>query len=896
MDDVALATYCTRLRLSEAAQAMLARVRNSQPARSVRGRVGNVTVRYPSRKMGRTIQAESRTVELLAILDKEFDPSVLEYYDQPPSIPFHYVDSRGRRQAHLHTPDFFVLSTGSVGWEEWKSTEEIKRLAQSRPYRFTLGADGLWHSPPGEAFAVTLGLTYRVRTPDEIDLPRIRNLKYLADYLGADRPEPRSVPEASVIDAVRAQPGLTLLALAQVAHVQADDLLRFIAGGLMHVDLSGPPLSEWDRVRVFADQVSAEAYAVAHPPRNRAVTDLAIQALPGVTVTWDGRVHTIVNVGTSAVFLRNGIGQVHQMSLPAFADLVRSGSVQGVGAGEAARDQDDPGLIRLRAASPQALRVALSRYSALAPRPPRAQPTLPMNLPSPKTLHRWQIAYDREQESHGSGFLGLVPKHRLKGNRLPRLDAEVSDLMDQIIATEYADPRQRSVASVYHGSLAPACRARGIALPSQRTFRRRVRARQQYPLAKTRLGSRGAYALEPQVLELNLNTPRHGDRPFEVVHIDHTLADVELVDSSQQVPLGKPWFTLAICANTRRILAVHVSFDPPSYRTLMVILRILVKSWGRLPESLVVDGGKEFRSVYFETLLARHHVTKITRPSAKPRFGSVIERLFGTSNAQFIHNLEGNTQITQHLRQVTQGVDPKRRALWTLLTLHQGLSYWATEVYDQIPHPCSGLTPRQMFDAGLRISGSRPERFIPYTLDFILDTYPTTVKGSAKVQPSQGVKINKVYYWSDAMRDPRVERTSVPVRFDPFDLGVAFAFIRGQWERCLSQHYARLQGRTEHERRFITEELRRLGSTTTVYRDTLASRLGDLQTLIVENEAMQREIRRQAENRLVVEASTGQPVPDPPNLFTTSADTVSTPIPANVAPVPLGPLTIYNEL
>ena len=86
---------------------------------------------------------------------------------------------------------------------------------------------------------------------------------------------------------------------------------------------------------------------------------------------------------------------------------------------------------------------------------------------------------------------------------------------------------------------------------------------------------------------------------------------------------------------------------------------------GRLPQILVIDGGPEFQSTYFETLLARYEVTKKTRPPAKARFGSVCERLFGTTNTQFIHNLRGNTQITRNVRQVTKSVSPQGQAVWT---------------------------------------------------------------------------------------------------------------------------------------------------------------------------------------------------------------------------------------
>ena len=60
-------------------------------------------------------------------------------------------------------------------------------------------------------------------------------------------------------------------------------------------------------------------------------------------------------------------------------------------------------------------------------------------------------------------------------------------------------------------------------------------------------------------------------------------------------------------AYSRRFLAVYLTFDPPSYRSVMMVLRICVQRFGRLPQILVVDGGREFNSVYFDTRLSRYH-------------------------------------------------------------------------------------------------------------------------------------------------------------------------------------------------------------------------------------------------------------------------------------------------
>ena len=39
-------------------------------------------------------------------------------------------------------------------------------------------------------------------------------------------------------------------------------------------------------------------------------------------------------------------------------------------------------------------------------------------------------------------------------------------------------------------------------------------------------------------------------------------------------------------------------------------LRSCVQRFGRFPQAVVVDGGKEFHSIYFDTLLARYHCIK----------------------------------------------------------------------------------------------------------------------------------------------------------------------------------------------------------------------------------------------------------------------------------------------
>lgn len=121
-----LSSWCKRLNLTVRSCEIIADVRSRPPARRVGGGRSNVSGRYPSRKMGATIQFESHRVELPVIYELEHDACVLEYYDQPPSIPLVYESSNGKQLSVVHTPDFFVIRYDAAGWEECKTEQDLE--------------------------------------------------------------------------------------------------------------------------------------------------------------------------------------------------------------------------------------------------------------------------------------------------------------------------------------------------------------------------------------------------------------------------------------------------------------------------------------------------------------------------------------------------------------------------------------------------------------------------------------------------------------------------------------------------------------------------------------------------------------------------------------------------
>jgi putative transposase len=801
LSDTDFQGWIQRIGLGDAAKAAIEQVRTSPPSRHVRSAGHNVSGRFPSRKMGVTIQFESHRVELAAIYLMEHAPDVLEFYDQPPAIKLAYQARNGRSLGVVHTPDFFTLRDDAAGWEEWKPEEELIRLAEKMPGRYTR-SDDQWRCPPGERWAEPLGLYYRVRSSEEINWVFQRNIAALEDYIAKDPPSARLDTAVMVQDLVGAEPGMTLAdVLSRLKGAQVDDLYSLIADGVVYVDLYAEPLAEPSRAHLFRDAETARAYLIVKGEKvgERVPAPHLVDLAGGASVQWDGRPWTIANVGEHLATLIGESGQIVELQTGSLEALIKQGKLAGLPAPESRLSAE--ARRRLTEAGPADLREANRRHDILAP-------WLAGDAPSSKTrtIRHWLRLWRQAGEAYGSGFIGLLPRHADRGNRRRKLPENTLALMDEFIRDRYETLKQKRRFTVY-AELLRECQERGVMVPSYKTFSAEIDRRPRVEQIHRRQGPRAAYAYQPFHWELTLTTPRHGDRPFEIGHIDHTELDVELVCATTGQNLGRPWLTLLVDAYSRRLLAVYLTFDAPSYRSAMMALRECVRRHGRLPRTVVVDGGREFGSVYFETFLARFECVKKTRPPAKPRFGSVCERLFGTANTEFVHNLVGNTQIMRQIRQVTKSVNPKQHAGWTLERLYERLCEWAYEVYDTRLHPALGMTPRDAFAAGLTRMGDRAHRRIPYDEDFLMATLPTTRKGQAKVDSRVGVKINYLYYWSGAFRDPEVEGRQVPVRYDPFNMAVAYAFVRRQWVRCISEHYPRFEGRSEREVMLASEEL-----------------------------------------------------------------------------------------
>lgn len=798
--------YCIDNNISAVAKAEIQRIRLSDPSRNVKSTFRNVSGRYPSRKMGVTIQFESHRLELAFIYLMEHDFDILEFYDQPPSIKITHLSHNNKNLGYLYTPDFFVISQNKAEWVECKTEEELEKLAVENPNRYIRDENGVWRSPPAEAYAKQLGLGFRVFSSAEINETYIRNIKYLEDYYNSrDTVVSREALDA-ITTIVKKEPGITLDKLKELTKsFTVDDINQAIANDDIYVDINEAPLVDPIRVHIFPNKELAEAYLKINSPTSEVLRSPTIPELKiGSLVLFDGKPFQVKNIGEQKTYLTtvDSEEQIIAFNNEAVIDMIIKGDITVIDDEASQSKEYDECLEIINKADSEDLEKANRRYEILTKY--WQGEDCSQYKECSQTIERWNQKYKKAEHLYGNGYIGLLSNTKKQGNRLPRIAEDSMKLMSESIENHFENLKRMKAKAVYRIFIAEAAKNNipQERYPSYRTFLSKIKLRNQLQQILKREGKRPAYKYEPPLL-LELTTPKHGDRPWEIGHIDHTELDLE-IKTPDGINLGRPWMTLLIDAFSRRILSVYITFDPPSYRSCMMVIRLCVNKHNRLPDNIVVDGGKEFHSVYFETLMAILKVTLKRRPPGKSHFGSVCERFFGTNNTQFIYTLMGNTQATKNVREVDKNNDPKNLAVWQMYKFIPALEKYLFEIYETSSHPTLGRSPREEFGVGIAQTGNRISKLIKYDEYFKRLTLPSTPKGEATVIQSRGVKINRIYYWSNEFSRAILVGETIPVRYDPFNIGVAYAYIEKQWVECQSEYYGIFNGMTEKELKLRT--------------------------------------------------------------------------------------------
>jgi putative transposase len=748
--------------------------------------------------MARVISTESRTVEFPAVVMYEHDARVFEFFPQPFKIDVVLRGPKGKAGRFQHTPDFLKIEETGIFVDEWREEPRLLTLAMKHPDRYVRTEEG-WRCPPVEDHFSDLGLTYRLRSADELPRTLVQNLIFLADYLNPDLPAaPADLLEA-LRDLMNERPALHLRELLDAGLGEADAIYKAIADGAVSFDLMNDLISHTERVLVFRDEVTMMLHRkVGVPPLGEAVERRDASVATGNLVRYEDKEYVIGPTNRNNVVLMDG-DQPCEMPLKWLVEMHRQGKLAVVSRhGEA--DIVAEMAEKLACEGPDALRVAAERMEWV-----QRATTSPEDVPrSVRTIQRYRKAI-REAEATAIGqHVALMPKFANCGYRERRLPDDVVDLIAKTIQESYNTPNGPNVEWSYM-DFVQACQEAGAIPCSRRTFSKEVA---QVRSIGKREGKRRAYQASRVVDYLNLKESIHGARPFQYVHIDHTQAQIELRGPDSKKPLGRPWLSVAIDAESRAVVGIHLSFEPPSYRSCMMVLRDIVRRHGRMPDMLILDNGKEFHSAAMRRVCQLYGCDLRYRPAARPRFGSIMERVFGVVQSQLINNLKGNSQILRHAREATKSMLPENFTEWTLPGLHAALEYYFEALYGKEPHSAHGDGPMEHLLQRMLETGERKNRLVRFDDTFLIETCPSPYDGETReVCNRRGVKIHHIWYWDEALRKPHLRGKSIQIRVDPWDVRFVFALVDGGWVRCRSKLAWLTHDYTEVELRCAFEEM-----------------------------------------------------------------------------------------
>ena len=867
--------YCEHCGVTFKGQKYLDLARTGTPSRAVHSSGRNVINDYPSEKMGMFVSNESHSVELPDVYQFEFSKKVREYYGQAPPLNAYDRGPTGKLIPFSTKPDFVVLEVDLVLLVENKTEEEMKALHKKYPNRYAQ-KDGKWISPPLIKSAGELGFIYEIHTTAELSVNFSRWAEFLRDYYS--RPLEVSVDKTKLVCAHLDQHPIALLEDLRTAlapKISVDDLNALIANGTLYVDWNAAPPSAPEIVFVFADREALYAFSssrATHPVR-----DFFVEVRPGRRVEWNGAVREILNVGDDVISLDHGC----DIPRDKFEYYIKIGSI-GSAPGPENENPSDEEVELLGRGLPRREIERVTKEAEQVVGFIDGELDKPKGM-SDRTLRRKAQNVKEALRKGVSAIVALIHKKR-PGNPHPKgsSDFESHTYLEEDVKTRFGkktSPDKWNCWAKYKraGERENEKRKKKGLKPlmifSFETYRLEVKRQRGEAQTRARFGSRAANQIRFWFWSLLPLTPRHGEHPFHIAHIDHTLIDLQSLTkrsskgrtkkrkrvrnrkqpNCKDRPHGRLWWTTMVDAYSRRILAQYITYDPPSYRSCMMVIRECARRHQRLPKTLVVDNGKEFKSCYFRFLTADFKIAVKFRPPGNPRFGSIQERPFGTANKQFFHELLGNTKMmTKNLRLVVKSHNPIRLAVWNIEALAPELDKWSYQVYDMRSHAALGMSPREAFVEGLLRHGSRKENsYIAYTKEFILLTSPTTKKGTAKIiENGPYVVVNYIKYYSQSFSDPKVLGKQVEVRYDPFDVGHAWALIRNKWVECFSEHYAELHGKSERLIRLAADRINGRNKAHPIERRTVnATALAEFLTGLEQDEEVLLQALRDEESR-----------------------------------------------
>jgi len=490
------------------------------------------------------------------------------------------------------------------------------------------------------------------------------------------------------------------------------------------------------------------------------------------------------------------------------------------------------------------------------------------------TVGRWLQAF----LTSGGDVRALVPLSNQRGGKgQSRLQPEVEHIVQTVFALCQQTPTHRTPDHVYALVLnriadenSERDAAHKLQAPSRATFYRRLTQFGHANVLRRRAGRNQRHRDSDVAI---------GPRPtrlLERVEMDHTPLHLFVVDMDDRLPIGRPTLTLATDSYTKMPFGFDISFQPGSYLTVMRCLRhgILPKPdcqtlYGTthsfpvygVPETVVVDRGKEFVGNSLVNALGMLGVIHEVMPGRTPWYKGSIERFFRTQNQGLLEGLPGYTFSNIFSR---ADYDPVQDACISLEAFRKLLHIFLLDIYAQRWHEGLQDIPARRWQQSIQ-SGLVPTLYHDAEELRIL-----LCASETRTLTRRGIVWETLQYNSSELAHLR-QRTGgdrVCFRYDPEDVGEIYVFDPDVgWLTVPSVHSDYARGLSLYKHRVI-RQLLLADKRESVDIYALAEARLRLQDLVAQEFAKTRRQRgRKQQARLLEGGTAAQPRLSPPDLF-----------------------------
>ncbi|MBU3068262.1 transposase family protein [Aestuariicella sp. G3-2] len=739
---------------------------SNTPSRRPSGNHMSVHDTIASRKMMWTQNSESRSAELPFLLSCEFRHDVLLYFCQPTPIKISYRNSKDKKVTYLAGLDYLVITKNAVFLVECKKQEWLESEISNNPKKFQKTTSGYIY-PPAEEAASELGIKVIVSTDRDFTTSFTRNCQYLLNYID-DLKYHNEHATKEIQNSIRTNGNRMRFSELSRTFTQTQ-ILQGVFHKKLFADIDSELLVNPESVWIYED-ISYFNGIKDLKKEKQLIPIINIESLSTETAIWWGdKEFEILNLVTTPriqLNIRDASNRIVSLSESNIYELLEKQELYIKKT--VINDETRQLLFRKKAYQVEEARKRLAMIQG------HTLPTF-----SSRTLSR----YKKKIKTAMDPLVAVMSNKEKRGNRNPRLSSSVIKLIDKY----FEELLKPAPAPVYHvwKRFWHECKNSGYSPCSYETFNKRFKSIDKYTRTLKQKGFKAAYALGPRPREIDLewDLPCHGDYIFEIVHADHTPIEIKLKSALTGQPLDKTLYLSTMYdGHSRVVLAVHISFEAPSYRSTMMLLRECYRRYKRFPIFMVVDHGPDFQSCYFDSTMADLGIHKRNRPTSASRHGSIIERCFGTTETEFIHHLSGNKQLQKLGRGLSGSHKPDKFVEITPDEFEMRLKDYA---YLQSPHTNRrGIseTPHERWKRSASKFDELPGTKALSEYHVYLSTLAEADRKGTRILNENQLNFRGCNYrLSSNVPGYDGKKASIPVRYDPYDITYAWGLINNRW-------------------------------------------------------------------------------------------------------------------